>query len=145
MFKFKFEKALEHKIKEEKKAQEEFLKRKAEKENEEQRLVEIENEITRLLFEYEETKKGKLDINLMLSYEKFLKSMKNRKLEQLDLIDTATMRMTKAQDIFIEFRKERKIFEKLKEKQKEEYEKEELKKEQKLIDELSNNMYNRRR
>jgi flagellar FliJ protein len=145
MFKFKFEKALEHKIKEEKKAQENFLKRKSEKEHEEQRLIEIDNEIIRLLSEYEETKKGRLDINLMLSYEKFIKAVKTKRIEQLELIDAATIRMTKAQDVFIELRKERKIFEKLKEKQKEAYEKEELKKEQKLIDELSNNMYNRRR
>lgn len=145
MFKFRFEKALEHKIKEEKKAQEDFLKKKAQKEHEEERLIEIDNEISKLLSDYEDSKKGRLDINLMLSYEKFIKSMKFKRVEQLDLIDAAIMRMTKAQDSFIELRKERKIFEKLKEKQKETYDKEELKKEQKLIDELSNNMYNRRR
>ena len=88
---------------------------------------------------------GKIDIaaltycnNYLNIFEKTIKS-EEKKLQELSL------QVEKLQQDYFECVKERKIFEKLKEKDKEKYTAELEKEEQKLVDEISNNLFNRRR
>ena len=145
MFKFKLQKALEIKIKEENEERKNLNEKQQLLKKEIEKLEEINENIKNIIASYSESKKGSLNISLMQSYENFLKKLKGEKESQVDIIDLVERKVEEAKDIFLEKRKERKIFEKLKEKRYEAFVKEELKKEQKFIDELSTSIYNRRR
>lgn len=145
MFKFKLQKALEIKEKEEEEKRIELLEKQKILERELGKLSEIEDEITKTLDSYSMSKNGSLDINTMLSYENFLKKLKGNKESQIEIVELYKNRVEECKENFLEARKDKKIFEKLKEKSYEKYMEESLREEQKFIDELSSNMYNRRR
>lgn len=144
MFKFKFQKALDHKKKQEDLAAEDLRKKQFEKTEAEDELKILEDDLRVFLNEYENLKKGRLDINTLRNHEMYLSVLKNKILKQNESIEKMIEEIKKLEEVFLELRKERKTFEKLKEKYKETYDYEEKRDEQKLIDELSNNMYNRR-
>lgn len=145
MFKFKLQKALEIKEKEEEEKRIELLEKQKILERELGKLSEIEDEITKTLDSYSMSKNGSLDINTMLSYENFLKKLKGNKESQVEVVKLYKNKVEECKENFLEARKDKKIFEKLKEKSYEKYMEESLREEQKFIDELSSNMYNRRR
>lgn len=145
MFKFKFQKALEVKEKEEDEKRINFLEKKNLLEREEKKLEKIRVKIHETLVSYEKTKQGRLDINTMNSYEAYIKSLKDKKSEQRELVELVEKRLEESKEEYFEARKERKVFEKLKEKSYEKYREKVLKEEQKFIDELSTSMFNRRK
>lgn len=145
MFKFKLQKALEIKIKEENEERKNLNEKQQLLKKEIEKLEEINGNIKNIIASYSESKKGSLNISLMQSYENFLKKLKGEKENQIDIIELVEKKVEEAKNLFLEKRKERKIFEKLKEKRYEAFVKEELRKEQKFIDELSTSIYNRRR
>ncbi len=145
MFKFKLQKALEIKEKEEEEKRVELLEKQKILEKELEKLSGIEDEIGKTLDSYSKSKNGSLDINTMLSFENFLRKLKENKKDQIEIVDLYRNKVEECKDNFLEARKEKKIFEKLKEKSYEKYMEESLREEQKFIDELSSNMYNRRR
>ena len=145
MFKFKFQKALEYKEKLEDEAKERVRKKKEEEKLQIEKIEIMYTEKKDFLAEYEKKQHGKIDIaaltycnNYLNIFEKTIKS-EEKKLQELSL------QVEKLQQDYFECVKERKIFEKLKEKDKEKYTAELEKEEQKLVDEISNNLFNRGR
>jgi len=145
MFKFKLQKALEVKEREEDKIKKELSENLEILKIEENKLESINIEIENTMISYSEIKKGILNISLMNSFEIFLRKLKVDKEKQVNNLISLEEKIQEIKDKFLEIRKEKKIFEKLKEKTYEKYLVEEIKKEQKFIDELSNTMYNRRK
>lgn len=145
MFKFKLQKALDIKIQEEDLKRKELTDKQQLLENEKEKLNQINNKIIEMIHSYSKNKTGSLNIALMNSYENFIRKLKLEKEDQIDIVDLVEKKVEEAKNMFLEVRKERKIFEKLKEKRYENFMKEELKKEQNFIDELSTSIFNRRR
>ncbi|TDT69136.1 flagellar FliJ protein [Hypnocyclicus thermotrophus] len=144
MFKFKFQKALDYKLEEEHQAKDIYF-RIQEKKNKKLKEKEILiNRKAELHQEFKAYKVGNIDINSLKNYNNFILKINNEIEEFNKELNIIEKNLEKAREEFFEIRKERKIFEKLKEKQLEEYKKNMQKKEDKLIDELSNNLYNRR-
>lgn len=81
----------------------------------------------------------------MIEYQSYFELIEKDKKNQRETLQKVSLEVEKAQETYFEARKERQIFDKLKEKSEEEYKKEELKKEQNVMDEISNNIFNRRK
>ena len=145
MFKFKFQKALEYKLQIEDEAKYLLLKKKEEEQAEQEKLENIIESEKKFMLEYKNIKTGKLDINKMVEYQSYLDKIEKEKELQKEAVEQAEMEVEKAEKDYFEARKDRKIFDKLKEKAESDYNKEEQKKEQNLMDEISNNIFNRRR
>ena len=145
MFKFKFQKALEYKLELEEDAKYFLLKKREEEAEENRKLNEILEKEREFITQYEKIKIGKIDVNKIREYQSYFEVIEREKKEQGEKLKKSSLEVEEAQNSYFEARKERKIFDKLKEKSKEEYEKEELKKEQNVMDEISNNIFNRRR
>ena len=145
MFKFKFQKALDYKLELEENAKH-ILHEKIEEENIEKKKLEgiIEKERV-FLIEYEKIKTGRLDLNKLKEYQNYLEVIEKEKKIQGEILEKLSLEVKKAEENYFEARKERKIFDRLKEKSEEEYKIEEIKKEQNVMDEISNNIFNRRR
>ena len=145
MFKFKFQKALDYKLELEENAKH-ILHEKIEEENIEKKKLEgiIEKERV-FLIEYEKIKRGILDLNKLKEYQNYLEVIEKEKKIQGEILEKLSLEVKKAEENYFEARKERKIFDRLKEKSEEEYKIEEIKKEQNVMDEISNNIFNRRR
>lgn len=144
MFIFKFQKALEFKQKEEDAAQREYQKSLDLLEREQNKLKEIKNSIDETLKKYENSKKGRIDIKQLTFFESYLNRLKTDYLNQDEICEILKKKTQHLFENFLELRKERKILVKLKEKQFADYEEKERKDEAKMLDELSNNMFNRR-
>ena len=145
MFKFKFQKALDYKLELEENAKH-ILHEKIEEENIEKKKLEGIIEKERLfLIEYEKIKRGRLDLNKLKEYQNYLEVIEKEKKIQGEILEKLSLEVKKAEENYFEARKERKIFDRLKEKSEEEYKMEEIKKEQNVMDEISNNIFNRRR
>lgn len=145
MFKFKFEKALEYKMELEEEAKYILLKAREKEEDETKKLENILAKEKEFIKEYEKIKTGKLDINKMIEYQSYFELIEKDKKNQRETLQKVSLEVEKAQETYFEARKERQIFDKLKEKSEEEYKKEELKREQNVMDEISNNIFNRRK
>ena len=145
MFKLKFQKALDYKLELEENAKH-ILHEKIEEENIEKKKLEgiIEKERV-FLIEYEKIKRGILDLNKLKEYQNYLEVIEKEKKIQGEILEKLSLEVKKAEENYFEARKERKIFDRLKEKSEEEYKMEEIKKEQNVMDEISNNIFNRRR
>ena len=144
MFKFRYQKALEHQIRLEDESREKLIFERMEKTKQEENLEKIEIEMKETLFKYQKSKQGRFDIRTLLSYENYINKIKKNKESQLNKINEIDEKIENLQKEFMEIRQEKKKFEKLKEKAQEEYVMETEKKEQSFIDDLSNSMYNRR-
>ncbi len=144
MFKFKFQKALDYKIQLEDEAKARLQKKKEEERAEIEKLNIIKDERVLFIKKYEENTRGKLDIKMLTEYSNYLVIIEKKIEEQIKKIEEISLQVEKLQGEYFESVKERKIFEKLKEKEKYKYTEEENKTEQKMIDEISNNLYNRR-
>lgn len=144
MFKFRYQKALEHQIRLEDESREKLIFERLEKTKEEENLEKIEIEMRETLIKYQKSKQGRFDIRTLLSYENYINKIKKSKENQVDKINQIDRKIENLQKEFMEIRQEKKKFEKLKEKAQEEYVMESEKKEQSFIDDLSNSMYNRR-
>jgi len=144
MFKFRLQKALEHRVEEEDRLKKEFLLKKNRLDSEKEILLQKEKLIEETIHKFNSIRMGNLNPMSLRNYETYLKKIKEEKVEQEKNVEQWRKITEEAKDCFVEARKERKILEKLKEKKHEIYKQEELKKEQKFIDELSNSMYNRR-
>lgn len=144
MFKFRLQKALEHRVEEEDRLKKEFLVKKNRLDSEKEILLQKEKLIEETIHKFNSIRMGSLNALSLRNYETYLKKIKQEKLVQEEVLDQWRKITEEAKELFVEARKERKILEKLKEKKHEIYKQEELKNEQKFIDELSNSMYNRR-
>lgn len=144
MFKFRLQKALEHRVEEEDRLKKEFLLKKNRLDSEKEILLQKEKLIEETIHKFNSIRMGNLNPMSLRNYETYLKKIKEEKVEQEKNVEQWRKITEEAKDCFVEARKERKILEKLKEKKHEIYKQEELKEEQKFIDELSNSMYNRR-
>lgn len=144
MFKFKFQKALDYKIQLEDEAKARVQKKKEEERTEIEKLNIMKDERVLFIKKYEENTHGRLDIKMLTDYSNYLVIIEKKIEEQIKKIEDISLQVEKLQGEYFESVKERKIFDKLKEKEKDKYTEEEAKTEQKLIDEISNNLYNRR-
>jgi flagellar protein FliJ len=145
MFRFKFQKAFEYKLEIEEDAKYNLLKKREKEEEEKKKLEDILKKEKEFIIEYEKIKIGRLDVNKMIEYQSYFEVIEKEKKNQREYLQKVSLEVIKLQEDYFEARKERKIFDKLKEKAEEEYKKEELKKEQNIMDEISNNIFNRRR
>ncbi|BDU50479.1 flagellar export protein FliJ [Haliovirga abyssi] len=145
MFKFRFQKALEFKQKEEDIIKDELKQKRYELNILQEKLIEVENEIKIFMKKYSEMKQNRINIMMIKNYDSFLLRLKKKKEISEINIKEKEKEIEKSEELYFEKRKEKKTFEKLKEKYFERYKEEEIKKEQKFIDEISNNMYNRRK
>lgn len=145
MFRFRFQKALEQKEQEEKEAKNRLFLQREKLESARKNREKIDEEVYQFMQEYSSKKSGKIDIETLRKYEEYLGHLKKEASKAVQKQEEASKAVETAEEEFIEARKEVKMFEKLKEKQYEKYLKEENEKEIKLIDELSNSIYNRRK
>lgn len=144
MFNYRFQKALDHYEKLEKDASNDLIKKNNEIKEKENEIDLIEKNIIELKEKLKESLSGNIDIKLINSYQNYIQVKESNKLKESDKLKNLIKQKDDIEKDYFEKREQRKIFEKLKEKHKEKYIQENEKMEQKIIDEITNNMYNRR-
>lgn len=122
----------------------EYRRKKEEERTEIEKLNIMKEQRIIFIKKYEENTRGRLDIKMLTDYSNYLVIIEKEIEQQQKKIEELSLQVEKLQGEYFESVKERKIFDKLKEKEKDKYTEEEAKNEQKLIDEISNNLYNRR-
>jgi len=144
MFKYRFQKALEHYEKLEKDAGNDLVKKNNEIKEKEDEIKLIEKNIIALKEKLKESLSGNINIQIITSYQSYIYNKEKEKEKEIINLKSLEEKRNDIEKDYFEKREQRKIFEKLKEKHKEKYIKENEKLEQKIIDEITNNMYNRR-
>lgn len=142
-FIFKFEKTLSHKERIEKESFVNLKNGRERLEIAENEKMELLNKKEEILYDFIKVKEGKIDIQTIQMYNNYLLSQEKKIIQKIEEIENKIEEVKELENIFFELRKEKKAFEKLKEKHFEEYKKKNEIEEQKIIDEISNNMYNR--
>ncbi|NLK62474.1 MAG: hypothetical protein GX287_03390 [Fusobacteria bacterium] len=143
MFKYRFKKALEHYEQLEKDAGNELVKKNNEIKDKEHQIDLIKNQIINIKDDLIKILSGRLDIQRLNHYQQYIELKNKELLSENENLKQLIVERNDIEKDYFEKREQRKIFEKLKEKHYEKYLKEQEIEEQKLIDEITNSMYNR--
>ncbi len=144
MFKFRFQKALEHYIDLEKEAERNLVEKNNKIIEIQQKIYGLEKTSKNMKYDLQKVLSGPLNILLIQDYQNYINVKSQEIMKERNLLENLQNEKDQLQEEYFERRKERKTFEKLREQHFEKYKKDEEKKEQKIIDEITNNMYNRR-